>query len=44
MQVNFKSILIYYIISIHNPNKEMLSFSVDFTDFQKKIKAPKQPP
>lgn len=35
MQVNFRSILIYYIIRIHNSNKWMLSFSVEFTDFQK---------
>lgn len=43
MQVNFRSISIYYIISIHNSNKRMLPFSVEFTDFQKKIKTPKQP-
>lgn len=35
MQVNFRSILIYYIIRIHNSNKWMVSFSVEFTDFQK---------
>lgn len=33
MQVNFKSKLIYYLISIHDSNMRMLSFSFDFTDF-----------